>query len=273
MQGKITMEDKPAVTPRPGVGRAFDVMMCRASCAQFVDKPDAWAEQAPTRSRLAIAPAVLLALAVSGQALAGTCDDFKAKLAARIESAGVRGYSIETVSAKTAVPSDAKVIGTCESGARKILYRRWGAARASSAEKTTSAASALQPPAVPDMPTRQAPTLQEERTPSAPPESRSNEAAPAVVATAPEPAKAPTHNASAVAATPPISDTVVKLPAPVKTETRPDAPALLARRASDIVASHWPWIGALLLLAQLGWLWRTHFSAYDKDGLPRGPRL
>jgi len=49
----------------------------------------------------------------------------------------------------------------------------------------------------------------------------------------------------------------------------------LARQASEFMAEHWRWIGALvfLLIAGAIWVWQAHRSAYDEAGLPRGPRL
>ncbi|HEV7914017.1 MAG TPA: DUF1161 domain-containing protein, partial [Albitalea sp.] len=75
------------------------------------------------------------------QAPAGPCDVLKATLAARIEATGVRGYSLEAVPGRTPVPSGAKVIGTCEGGATKMLYRRWAIGQAAGgAASATSAA-------------------------------------------------------------------------------------------------------------------------------------
>jgi hypothetical protein len=41
------------------------------------------------------------------------------------------------------------------------------------------------------------------------------------------------------------------------------------------VAAQWRWLAALAFVALVGgiWIWRVAFGAYDKDGLPRGPRL
>src|SRR6266568_1442863 len=62
-------------------------------------------------------------LAAGAFAQAGACDQLKATLAARIDPS-IRGFSLETVPGGTPVPPGAKVIGTCEGGARKILFRR-----------------------------------------------------------------------------------------------------------------------------------------------------
>lgn len=49
----------------------------------------------------------------------------------------------------------------------------------------------------------------------------------------------------------------------------------LAQRASAFVQTHWHWLLAFLIVPVAGavWAWRTHHSAYDAAGLPRGPRL
>jgi hypothetical protein len=47
------------------------------------------------------------------------------------------------------------------------------------------------------------------------------------------------------------------------------------RQAAAFVNTHREWMAALLLLP-LGlwfWAWRSHRSAYDEAGLPRGPKL
>ena len=60
----------------------------------------------------------------------------------------------------------------------------------------------------------------------------------------------------------------------IPTEQSADKPPL-SQRISELVSAEWRWLLALLLLplALLGWAWRAHHLAYDKNGLPRGPRL
>jgi Protein of unknown function (DUF1161) len=280
------MDARPGVAPRSGVFRAVDAVTASAVCSMARD-PD----RALFHSRLrwlAIGGrrfAVMMALTISAAAQASPCDDFKAVLAARIEATGVRGYSLEVVPANDPVPPDAKVIATCEAGTRKYLYRRWGAARAapSSAANTAQAASAAQLATKAAAPARRAPITREERALPAPPA-----ATPAVVVPpaprASEAASAPAAIVAAAinpatriepAAAPSIERTVVVPPAPIKTETPAIASATLMQRVSDFVAAQWRWLGALALVLLLGgfWMWRVPFGAYDKDGLPRGPRL
>jgi hypothetical protein len=54
---------------------------------------------------------------------------------------------------------------------------------------------------------------------------------------------------------------------------RVEAP--LAQQAWEFIAGNWRWIGVLVLLTAVAWLWvwRNYLSPYDKAGLPRGPRL
>ena len=73
----------------------------------------------------------------------------------------------------------------------------------------------------------------------------------------------------------PVIDRVDAPLAPGQADKTAEVKAPLTQRASEFMAAHWPWIGALLLLPVAAWLWawRTHRSAYDEAGLPRGPRL
>jgi hypothetical protein len=228
---------------------------------------------------MAILGAMVWPLLVAGaQAQTPSCDDFKAVLAARFESKGVRGYSMQAVPAATPVPSGASVIGSCESGAYKVLYRRWGEAAAA------SAASAPRAKAVaPDVPARQASSAAIERAlralPASPAAPTLQTGARAVGAASSgqgpsrEPAPVPAVAASEVAtARTAAQSTVVQQPSPQADEGR-GSELPLARRVHDFTAAHWPWFAALLLLLAVLWIWRAFFSPYDKDGLPRGPRL
>lgn len=204
----------------------------------------------PPRSVNTTAPCCLAAaallLAGTAQAQSGACEQFKGALAARIDP-GIRAFTLETVPADTPVPPGAKVIGTCDAGAFKILLRRGAAAPASAApvvaaaprpaRRASAAASAPAAPVAERETTR--PT-----TASVTELVRSTEPA---VAAAPAPSPAVAVPASA---------------APAAAE-----PGFLRR--------HWPWVLALVLLPLAGWAWAwiAHRRAYDDAGLPRGPRL
>jgi hypothetical protein len=205
-------------------------------------------------------------------AQANACDQLKATLAARIEATGVRGYSLEAVPATTPVPAGAKAIGNCEGGARKILYRRWGGASAPArAEGVVAPASA--PVVAPEpAPKRPAPVVRPDM--------------PMPVASVPDQPPMPEPTVTAEAAKPlPAWASEVQLVRPAEPVATPTAQAQpaeavdanppLLQRVSGFVTTHWRWLLTLLLvpLAALGWAWRAHHLAYDRNGLPRGPRL
>jgi hypothetical protein len=198
-------------------------------------------------------------------AQANACDQLKSTLAARIEATGVRGYSLEAVPAATPVPAGAKAIGNCEGGERKVLYRRWGGASAAAGAQAAVAPPMLapeppakRPPVRPNLPapvasvaaTTQAPAVKVEA--ANPPPGRASEVD---VVRAAEPAMSPAAQARP-------SEPLAEKPA-------------LSQQVAEFVATHWRWLLALLLvpLAALGWAWRAHHLAFDKNGLPRGPRL
>ena len=62
------------------------------------------------------------ALAMSTGALATPCDQVKSEIAAKLDAKHVTNYTLDVVPADQ--NSDAKVVGTCESGAKKIVYTR-----------------------------------------------------------------------------------------------------------------------------------------------------
>ena len=96
-------------------------------------------------------------------------------------------------------------------------------------------------------------------------------------APAPEPAKAePVRPKAAETVRPvvPIPLSVASDASTVPAEPAPKTPPL-SQRVSEFAITHWHWLLALLAvpLAAVGWAWRAHHLAYDKNGLPRGPRL
>ena len=223
-------------------------------------------------------PAAALLVPIGALAQANACDQLKATLVARIEATGVRGYSLEVVPAATPAPAGAKAIGNCEGGARKVLYRRWGGASAPA--NAEAAAAPASPP-----PTAAAP---EPRSKPLPPVARAAVPAPvaSVVTPMPVPLPAPVLPVAPVRAKSPLvsaaepelfakaNPVVAQEPPAVPSEPPADKPPL-SQRVSEFVATKWRWLLALLLvpLTVLGWAWRAHHLAYDKNGLPRGPRL
>ena len=235
-----------------------------------------------------VAASVFVPVAVFAQANA--CDQLKATLAARIEATGVRGYSLEAVPAATPVPAGAKAIGNCEGGERKILYRRWGGASAAAGvDAAVAPASAASATAAPEAPAKRSASAARTNAsaPVASAAASSRASAPAAAPVpAPAPAPLPVFIPKAEAAKPPparasVADQVRAMdPAtPPVAQPRAAEPVEekppLSKRASEFATANWRWLLAVLLVPLLawGWAWRAHHLAYDKNGLPRGPRL
>lgn len=92
---------------------------------------------------------MLLALALcsmAGAAQAGKgCDDLKAKIDAKIQAKGVRGYSLDIVG--VADVGSAKVVGQCDGGTKRIVYARGAGGRANVVAPEAKAAAAPSAPA------------------------------------------------------------------------------------------------------------------------------
>jgi len=75
------------------------------------------------KSNTTLIVAAALALAGSSAFAAGkSCDELKTEIAAKLDAKKVTGYSLDIVDAAKA--GDGKVVGTCESGAKKIVYSK-----------------------------------------------------------------------------------------------------------------------------------------------------
>jgi hypothetical protein len=68
--------------------------------------------------------AVALGLGLSGSALSQVkpCEELKAEIDAKIKKNGVTTFTLEIVDANA--QADGKVVGTCDGGAKKIVYKR-----------------------------------------------------------------------------------------------------------------------------------------------------
>jgi Protein of unknown function (DUF1161) len=76
----------------------------------------------------------LLLVAASAHAQ-GTkpCEELKTEIAAKLDAKGVTQYTLEIVAKDK--DADGKVVGTCEGGAKKIMYSKTAAAPESAAPK------------------------------------------------------------------------------------------------------------------------------------------
>jgi hypothetical protein len=61
-------------------------------------------------------------LALSTAVLATPCEEVKSAIAAKLDAKHVSGYTLDVVPADQA--GDGKVIGSCEGGAKKIVYTK-----------------------------------------------------------------------------------------------------------------------------------------------------
>ncbi len=71
------------------------------------------------RTKLDIALALLLGCTA---AAATTCESLRLEIEAKIKRTGVTEYAVTTVEASASAPG--KVVGTCDQGNKKIMYRR-----------------------------------------------------------------------------------------------------------------------------------------------------
>lgn len=76
---------------------------------------------------------------------ADTCEALRARIEANIASKGTTGFTVTTVDAAATLPG--QVVGSCDKGAKKIVYARGGTAPAA-----RTAAQTAQPAAQPAAP-------------------------------------------------------------------------------------------------------------------------
>ena len=68
------------------------------------------------------AAALALIFAASPAWAQKSCDELKSNIAAKLESRNVKGYQLEIVDTDTRV--EGRIVGSCEHGKRKIVYRK-----------------------------------------------------------------------------------------------------------------------------------------------------
>ncbi|MDB6146011.1 MAG: hypothetical protein JWP80_5055 [Pseudomonas sp.] len=63
-------------------------------------------------------------LSIAGTALAAgkSCDELKSEIDAKIKAKGAATYTLEVVAKGSS--ADGKVVGTCDAGAKEIVYKR-----------------------------------------------------------------------------------------------------------------------------------------------------
>ena len=181
----------------------------------------------------------------TGQAQTPSCDQFKAKLTARIER-GSEPFRITSVPSGETVPAGGRVVGNCGGG-------RWTLVLLTGAAATPIQASA---------PVREAREAREARE-SQPPEPAV--ASPSVASVEAQP------TVPAAAQTPPAVAS-----APVPTPDQAAAPASAAPSAGQPPAFETlMWVAGVAVLLVIAVAGRriVYRLRYDAAGLPRGPRL
>ena len=78
--------------------------------------------------------ALILCSASARPLLATPCEEVKSQIAQKLDAKGVKFYTLEVVNKDKEVDPDSKVVGTCEGGAMKIVYKRGAAAAPAAAE-------------------------------------------------------------------------------------------------------------------------------------------
>lgn len=74
------------------------------------------------KTTLTLALAALTLAAGPAFAAGKSCEELKTEIAAKLDAKQVTGYALEIVD--TDKVGDAKVVGSCEGGAKKITYTR-----------------------------------------------------------------------------------------------------------------------------------------------------
>lgn len=86
------------------------------------------------RAPLAIAIAFFVPVCAYAQG-AKPCEELKTEIAKKLDDKGVKSYTLDIVAKDQ--DAEGKVVGTCEGGTKKIIYRR-GAAPAQTPAKESS---------------------------------------------------------------------------------------------------------------------------------------
>lgn len=74
---------------------------------------------------LIIAAAVAFLPVCAHAQAAKPCEELKSEIAAKLDAKGVQSYSLEIVAKDQ--DAEGKVVGTCDGGTKKIVYRRGAA--------------------------------------------------------------------------------------------------------------------------------------------------
>lgn len=65
---------------------------------------------------------LVLSFVVAPAFAAKNCEELKSEIAAKLDAKGVTGYTLEIIA--TEEVKEQKVIGSCEAGTKKIIYKK-----------------------------------------------------------------------------------------------------------------------------------------------------
>lgn len=86
-----------------------------------------------------VTAAVLLFASLTAYAQAAKpCEELKSEIAKKMDDKGVKSYSLDIVETDKAKDAEGKVVGSCDGGTKKIVYKR-------ATSSTTAASSAAEP--------------------------------------------------------------------------------------------------------------------------------
>jgi len=74
----------------------------------------------------AVGVLVFAAMCAQAQAAGKPCEDLKTEIAAKLDAKGVKSYTLDIVAKDK--DAEGSVVGTCEGGSKKIIYRKGAAA-------------------------------------------------------------------------------------------------------------------------------------------------
>ena len=74
------------------------------------------------KATFTLALAVMTLAAAPAFAAGKSCDELKTEIAAKLDAKSITGYTLDIVEADKV--GDAKVVGSCEGGAKKITYAK-----------------------------------------------------------------------------------------------------------------------------------------------------
>lgn len=74
--------------------------------------------------KVVIVAIALTAMSMSAYAQRKDCEELKSEIQAKIEKNGVPKFTLTIVPAEQAKDADGKVVGSCDGGTQRIVYKR-----------------------------------------------------------------------------------------------------------------------------------------------------